>query len=487
MARLEKTVFISYRRKDISWALNVYRYLTDRGYDVFFDYTSISSGDFEQIILSNIKARAHFLVILTPAALDRCDEPGDWLRREIETAINEKRNIIPMFFDYFSFSSPSVSEKLTGKLATLGHYNGLEIPVGFFDEAMERLCKQYLNVALTTILHPISGDVEEAVKKQQAAANGALLKKKKKPARKVNLIPFIVGLIVVMGGIIGVNYIIRNPSLGLIFRNTATLTPSPDIGSIWRRPTDGMMMIYVPEGDFLMGSTDADIALGMQVCPTCRWDDEKPQHAVILDAFWIDQTEVTNKEYTLCVAAGKCDPPHDSSSNTHANYYGNTEFADYPVINVSWNDASVYCNWAGGGIYDVRLPTEAEWEKTARGTDGRTYPWGEGIDCTRANYSEGNNEFCVGDTSIVGKYERGKSPYGAYDMAGNVWEWISDWYDAYPGNTVGNSDYGTKFRDIRGGAWIDDASQARSAGRGVGSPSPTTFFNFVGFRCARTP
>ena len=102
MARIEKTVFISYRRKDISWALLVYHRLTANGYDVFFDYTSIPSGDFEQIIISNIKARAHFLVILTPTSLDRCNEPGDWLRREIETAISVKRNIVPLFFDSFS-------------------------------------------------------------------------------------------------------------------------------------------------------------------------------------------------------------------------------------------------------------------------------------------------------------------------------------------------------------------------------------------------
>src|SRR5687768_8141417 len=112
MARIEKTIFISYRRKDISWALAVYQYLTSQKYDVFFDYTSLSSGDFEQVIVSNIRARAHFLLILTPTALDRCHEPGDWLRREIEAAVDEKRNIIPLFFDGFTFNSPDVAQKL---------------------------------------------------------------------------------------------------------------------------------------------------------------------------------------------------------------------------------------------------------------------------------------------------------------------------------------------------------------------------------------
>ena len=148
MARIEKTVFIGYRRKDISWALAVYQYLTARKYDVFFDYNSLSVGDFKTVIVSNIKARAHFILILTPTALDRCNEPGDWLRREVETAIDEKRNIIPVFFEGFSFGAPSVAEKLTGKLETLNQYNGLDVPSGYFPEAMERLNKRYLGIHL---------------------------------------------------------------------------------------------------------------------------------------------------------------------------------------------------------------------------------------------------------------------------------------------------------------------------------------------------
>jgi len=174
MARIEKTVFISYRRKDISWALAVYQYLTSQKYDVFFDYTHIPSGDFEQIIVSNIKARAHFVLILTPTALDRCSEPGDWLRREIETAMDEKRNIVPLFFDGFNFGSPNVTEKLTGRLADVKRYNGLDIPSGYFPEAMERLNTRYLNVPLSAVLHPVSTEVKKVVKGEKSAANKAL-------------------------------------------------------------------------------------------------------------------------------------------------------------------------------------------------------------------------------------------------------------------------------------------------------------------------
>ena len=126
MGRIEKTVFISYRRTNLPWALAIYQNLTHHGYDVFFDYESINSGDFEQIILGNIKARAHFIVILTPSALERCNEPGDWLRREIEAAIEQKRNIVPLFLEGFNFGSPSIAKYLTGKMALLKKYNGFQ-------------------------------------------------------------------------------------------------------------------------------------------------------------------------------------------------------------------------------------------------------------------------------------------------------------------------------------------------------------------------
>ncbi|MBN1452443.1 MAG: chaperonin GroEL [Anaerolineales bacterium] len=174
MARIEKTVFISYRRTDVYTALAVYENLKNQGYDVFFDYRSIAAGDFEQIITTNIKARAHFLIILTPAALDRCSEPGDWLRREIETAIGEKRNIIPLFFKGFRFGTPSISDKLTGSLKNLSRYNGLNVHEDYFEEAMYRLCTQYLNIPLDMVLHPVSTEVQKAVRDEQVAADNAL-------------------------------------------------------------------------------------------------------------------------------------------------------------------------------------------------------------------------------------------------------------------------------------------------------------------------
>ena len=186
---------------------------------------------------------------------------------------------------------------------------------------------------------------------------------------------------------------------------------APSSGDTWISPLDGAAMVYVPVGDFTMGLVEGD---------SDARDEELPQHTVTLDAFWIDRTEVTNAQYEKCVTAGACDAPEKTKSNTRDSYYGNSLYDDYPVIYVTWYDAEDYCEWAG-----KRLPREAEWEKASRGTDGGEYPWGNGSpSATLANY--GANE---GDTTEVGSYAGGASPYGPLDMAGNVWEWVADWYD----------------------------------------------------------
>jgi tetratricopeptide (TPR) repeat protein len=173
MEQIEKTVFISYRRTNLPWALAMYQYLTANKYDVFFDYNSIKSGAFEKIITQNVKGRAHFVVLLTPSALERSNEPGDWLRYEVELAIDSKRNIVPLFFEGFSFSTPSVSKYLTGKLEILKKYNGMTVPSEYFEAAMERLCNDFLNIPLSAVLHPSSKTVDKALRIQQSAANNA--------------------------------------------------------------------------------------------------------------------------------------------------------------------------------------------------------------------------------------------------------------------------------------------------------------------------
>jgi len=240
-----------------------------------------------------------------------------------------------------------------------------------------------------------------------------------------------------------------------------TFTPTPGIGSTRVSEKDGMVMVFVPAGEFRMGSNAGD-------------SDEIPVHQVNLDAFWIDQTEVTNAMYTKCVADGGCAPPSSSRSVTRVSYYGNSEFDDYPVIYVDWNKAKNYCEWRG-----ARLPTEAEWEKAARGTDGRTYPWGESVGCDKANYLN-----CVGDTTKVGSYLDGVSPYGMYDMAGNVWEWVNSLYQPYPYSADDGrenlSASGSRVR--RGGSWGSSDDLVRSAFRSWVVPASSSYV--VGFRCS---
>jgi len=175
LARIEKTVFVSYRRTDESWGLAIFQDLTQHGYDVFIDYDGIAGGDFATVILENIRARAHFLVLLTPTALERCGDPKDWMRREIEAALDSQRNIVPLMLAGFDFGKSATAGQLTGKLAALKEYNGLEIPKArFFSSEMERLRNRFLNVRVDAVLHPASDSAQQVAKEQQDKATMAL-------------------------------------------------------------------------------------------------------------------------------------------------------------------------------------------------------------------------------------------------------------------------------------------------------------------------
>jgi hypothetical protein len=174
MGRIEKTVFISYRRADAPWALAVFGDLTQHGYDVFVDYDGIASGQFDTIIFENIRARAHFLVLLTPTALERCSDPNDWLRREIEAAIDNKRNIVPLMLEDFDFRTPTITNQLPAKLATLKEYNGLRIPEDYFSPAMDRLRTKFLNVPVDAVLEKASALAQQVAAEQKDKAARAV-------------------------------------------------------------------------------------------------------------------------------------------------------------------------------------------------------------------------------------------------------------------------------------------------------------------------
>jgi formylglycine-generating enzyme required for sulfatase activity len=262
---------------------------------------------------------------------------------------------------------------------------------------------------------------------------------------------------------------------------TPTPSPTPLPGST-KVSADGTSMVFVPAGEFLMGSSNADMEAIYR---------EKPQHTVYLDAFWIDKYEVTNAQYKKCVDVRKCTKPSNERSFTRITYYGDPNYDNYPVINVWWNDARTFCEWIG-----KRLPTEAEWEKAARGTDGRIYPWGSIWDGTKLNYCDRNCQFDwkdknsndgYVDTAPVGSYSNNISPYGAMDMAGNVEEWTADWFDDYfysnyPSRNPSGPTLG-QYRVLRGGSWQDDATKVRVAFR-IGAIQDYWGVD-VGFRCAQ--
>ena len=242
---------------------------------------------------------------------------------------------------------------------------------------------------------------------------------------------------------------------------TEVVQPIPSAGS-YTRPADGMTMVYVPGGTFTMGSTD--------------FSDFTP-HQVTLSAYWIDQTDVTNAEYARCVAADGCTEPLSKSSATHADYYVNSQYAAYPVINVNWNQAKSYCEWTG-----TKLPTEAQWELSARGLDGRFWVWaGDTIDESYANSNRN-----IGDATAVCSYSKGNSQYGACDMAGNVKQWVADWYEDYSISPVSNPSgpASGKYRVLRGGSWNSDSGRLYTAYRYNDVPSDSG--DDIGFRCARS-
>lgn len=220
-------------------------------------------------------------------------------------------------------------------------------------------------------------------------------------------------------------------------------------------------MVYIPAGEFIMGTNE-------------RWADEGPEHVLYLEAFFIDRYEVTNEQYKKFVDATGWRPPDHWLNGNYPE-----GLAKHPVTHVSWFDAMSYCQWCG-----KRLPIEQEWEKAARGTDGRTYPWGDEFDQDKSNNPQKESK----GTEPVGSYESGKSSYGLYDMSGNIWEWVNYWYQPHPGNKIASEEYGEKYRVIKGGSWYN----CLFYNCGISAPSfnrgflvPITRNSSTGFRCAK--
>lgn len=236
--------------------------------------------------------------------------------------------------------------------------------------------------------------------------------------------------------------------------------PHPDLSDFIDESRVPMRLI--PGGEFTMGSNDEE-----------NW--AKPAHKIYLGAYYIDKYEVTNILYRECVIVGACEEPFNTER------YNDLRYANHPIVYIDWYQANTYCIWRGG-----QLPTESQWEKAASGTDEHhIYPWGNAIDCKNANHFHDTSlSFCVGTTTVIGNYEFGKSPYGVYDMAGNVLEWVLDWFEVYPGGDASVANFGAIEKVVRGGGWSSFESDLRVTYRLSDTPD-TNINDDIGFRCAR--
>jgi serine/threonine-protein kinase len=282
------------------------------------------------------------------------------------------------------------------------------------------------------------------------------------------------------------------PATGVPSRTEIILTSTIEIvsleeltiGSSFIRERDEMLVMFIPEGSFLMGSVNSDSNASA---------DEKPQHEVYLDAYWMDAFEVSNEMFTKFIQETGYQTAAEqqgfsymySSSGAWAEFSGvnwrhpmgeNTVADDsLPVVHINYYDAAAYCEWAGG-----RLPTEAEWEKAARGEDGRIYPWGNTFSSNNLRYN------ASGGPSSIFSFSDGQSPYGIFNMAGNVFEWTNDWYSAnyYSGSPTNNPSGPSngEYISLRSGGWNSSQSNVRIANRDISGPE---YMNYLlGFRCA---
>ena len=456
-------IFLSYSRKDLDFVEQLASDLKESGLDVWYDLSGLDGGSrWRNSIEKAIRESQYVVIVLSPDSVS-----SEWVEREYLFASNLGRKIVPVLL------------------------RPCELPLYYLNihyiDFQDGKYKQ--NYPL--LLRVLNG--EQAQQGELVTPSQVQKKKNEKSAFKIKPFP-VISLGLIIAAIFGASYIFNKqeptPTMALTsivdtptyVLPTETSPPTkvvtPTIIPLQTDITDdkGVEMVFVPEGSFLMGNKKGDDR------------DEQDEHTVTLSAYYIDKYEVTNKLYKTCENEGGCDKhgnPYDPADP--GNYYINSIYDEYPVIFVDWEMANKFCDWR-----DARLPTEAEWEKAAKGDTNYSYPWGNTIDCDHANYFKAGKACTVLYPAKVGSAELGTSPYGAYDMAGNVWEWTADWYDPYyyqtsvevdpPGPKVAG--LGGREKVIRGGSWLTPNDGLR--------PSNRFYFgdfgksNTIGFRCARS-
>lgn len=504
-SRPRPKVFISYSWDDEEhkkWVLNFAKRLLSSGIAVILDVWQTALGDQLPKFMENAISDSDFvLCICTPDYKDRSDNrtggvgyEGNIITSELITTGNQ-RKFIPVFRkgEKWLDAAPvwSAGKKfvdLRGNPYSTKNYNELLNTLFRILPNPPRpgpIPQRVLRIKPEWAREPYDrGNINPHKEKNviEGGEQGQKIIPNHSDGEQPHMLAIAVRIflaIAVIGGIVWVTSRDKNlptPTQEFSPVPTETFPPSNNSSTPAKQqtitPLPSSIMVLVPGGNYSIGSNE--------------FRDEQPVHTVLLNDFYIDQYEVTNALYAACVDAGVCSPPQASRSATRSDYYGNEQYADFPVIHITWEMAKVFCeNWRG-----ARLPTEAEWEAAARGTNGEKYPWGDNIDCNYSNFNDWGR-FCVGDTIHVGSYELGKSTYGVYDLAGNVAEWVSDWYDedyywGLPHDFFNPTGPSTGLdRVIRGGSWADSAYAVRSANRNWRDPEEAS--QEIGFRCAASP
>jgi hypothetical protein len=368
-------VFISYSRKDLPFVEHLAADLKEAGLDVWYDVSRLGGGSRWRIEIENaLKNSQYVIVVLSPDSVT-----SEWVEREILFASNLKRKIIPLMYRHCDLPLNYVN------------LNYIDVRGENYSKNLDALLMA-LDLDVTSSVYPSPG-FEKSSPDKSRTKYAALIGVGVIIVFALIVSPFIKAVLTPEPSPTASMETTQAPPASMPTSMTLETNPSPSEtiqSTVESSPTEipGVEgMVLIPEGIFTMGDNNRDIMEG-------------PAHSVYLDAYYIDQYEVTNKQYMDCVDEGECDWPANISSETRPSYYGNPEFEDFPVLYVSWDMARAYCTWRG-----ARLPTEAEWEKAARGMDSRTYPWGEAdVDCSRANYN-----VCGGDT-VGGKFREWKKP-----------------------------------------------------------------------------
>lgn len=492
---------------------------------VFIDFDSIDEDDFEHSIMRHLRQSDVFVLVASEQVFvpDYIHNPDAWVRREIAEAL---RLGIPIVMARIDGLIPPSADDLPEDIREITGKQGEPFYPEYFQQGITRLARLVRRIhqshrsKLRTVhtrhdLYESSKpQIVSTIERDRQTTSGSFPRFPSSNLGKWILVLCVAALIITILGLTFVDGIrtlfqsltsvqAANATQQMRTERVADSTEIPTIEAsssytlepdlvaqpqavqTKMSPThtrtvtpvqhdiipDGRVLI--PSGTFLMGSTTRE--------------DEQPVHEVaITRSFLIDKFEVTNAEYQQCIDAGVCGPPRLYRSRTRQMYYGNSEYSDYPVVYVNWFDATKYCEWKNG-----RLPTEAEWEYVAGGSEAGTYPWGEAYPtCLLLNFGN-SGTYCVGDTSAVGNYPGGASIFEVYDLAGNVWEWVSDWYDAeyYSRSPIEDPQgpFSGDTRVLRGGSWGDISTLNVRISFRDGLNQPDTATDYIGFRCVWDP